>query len=322
MAGTLTTGHIPNAVDRRVRTHYLDTYPTVEPKLEKVFKIKKQEDYTEYEEDYQGLAQHEATSEGETYKLDNFGEAYQTTYTPTKYTKRVAYTMESQMWDKAQITKAENMGSEMAKSAADTIEELAASVFNNGFSTSYTSYGDSKPLFSTDHTRPDGGTAQSNASANSIVFSDEALETALVAFRGQKNKRGRLVRTRPDVLLVPPALEKEAIHVTKSEKRSGTADNDKNVYNMRSYYGGMLDIIVWEYLGSAAGGSDTAWYLLDSDLHKITWKWAKKPTVTRDEYTGKQNDTLYFLSMFYASYGWSDWVGAWGSQGTGAAYSD
>ena len=93
----LTTEQLPNAVDRRIRKHFLDTYPTVAPKLEKVFKIGKQEDLTEYEEDYQGLAQYESTAETETYKLDNFGEAYQTTYTPTKYTKRVPVTMETQL---------------------------------------------------------------------------------------------------------------------------------------------------------------------------------------------------------------------------------
>ncbi len=321
MAGLLTTSQLPNAVDRRVRKHFLDTYPTVEPKLDVVFKIDTQEDLNEYEQDYQGLGRFQVTAEGEQYKSDNFAEGFQTVYTPSKLTKLVDITMESQKWDKAMITKAENVGAEIARAAADTVEADAASVFINGFSTSYTSYGDAKPLFSNDHTRPDGGTAQRNASASSVAFSADALEVAFNDLRSQKNKRGRLVRAVPRVLLVPPALEAEALRVTKSQARPGVADNDINVHMMREYYGGNIKVIVWEYLGAAMGGSDTAWFVLDTDLHKITWKWAEKPSVKRDDTTGIQNDTMFFLGMYYASFGWSDWVGTWGSKGDGTTYS-
>lgn len=320
-ANPLTTAALANAVDRRIRKHFLDTYPTVEPKLDKVFKIDQQEDLNEYEEDYQGLTQYQATAEADTYKQDNFGEGYQTIYTPTKFTKSVPITMESQTWDKSMITKSENIGAEMARAAADTIETQASSVLNNGFNTSFTSYGDSKPAFSTLHTRPDGGSSQSNASSTGLAYSGEAMETIFLALRSQKNKRGRLVRAVPKTILVPPALEAEALRVTQSFKQANTADNNTNVFNIREYYGGNIKVLVWEYLGATVGGSDTAWFVLDDDLQQLTWKWAKKPSVKRDDTTGIQNDTLYFLGMFYASKGWSDWVGTYGSKGDGLAYS-
>lgn len=319
--GNLTTSQIPNAIDRRIRSHFKDEYEAHPPMFDKILKVLDQEDYNQYEQDYQGLGNYEVTSEGETYKQDNVGEGFQTVYTPIKYTKSVPYTMEANMWDKAGLTKAGYLGEEMAREARNTIEEEAASLFNNGFDTAFTSYGDSKPLFSTDHTRPDGGTAQSNASATSVALSGEALEDAQQEFRVQKNKRGRLIRTTPECLLVPPALEAEALRITKSQQRVGTADNDTNVQKLREYYGGNMKVIVWDYLGAAVGGSDTAWFICDPSIHKVTWRWAKKPTTKRDETTGIQNDTHYFLGMFYASKGWSDWVGTWGSQGTGAAYS-
>lgn len=320
-AGVVTTATLPNAIDLRIRSHFKDTYPTYAPLLDKIFKIEQQEDYQQYEEDYQGLGNFEATAEGEQYKQDSFGEGFQTVYTPVKKTKSVPITMEAQMWDKAMITKADYVGEELAKAAANTIEEEAASIFINGFNTSYTSYGDSKPIFSVTHTRADGGTAQSNASANSVPFSGEALEDAVNEFRVQKNKRGRLVKAVPRILLVPPKLQAEASRVTGSNLRAGTTDNDLNVFKLREYHGGEINVVTWEFLGSAVGGSDTAWFLLDPNLHKVTWRWAKKPTTKKDDTTGIQNDTLYFLAMYYASKGWSDWVGTWGSQGTGAAYS-
>lgn len=321
MAGVLTTSQLANAVDRRIKKSFLETYPTVEPLLDKLFKVGTQEDANEYEQDYMGLGNYQSTAEGEAYKQDNFGEGYQTVYTPSKLTKSVPISMESQMWDKSMITRADNVGAEMARAAAATVEAAAASVFNHGFNTSYTSYGDSKPTFSVGHTRPDGGAVGSNASATSLPFSAEALETATTAFRGQKGKRGRLIKAVPRILLVPPALEGEALRVTKSINKAGSNDNDINVFAMSEYYGGMIKVVVWEYLGAGEGGSDTAWFLLDPAIHQVTWKWAKKPSVKRDETTGIQNDVIYYLGMYYASYGWSDWRGTWGSQGTGATYS-
>jgi hypothetical protein len=226
------------------------------------------------------------------------------------------------MWDKSDLSNGDKVGKQMAEAAADTIEERAANTFNNAFSTSYTSYGDSKPLCSTGHTRPDGGSSQSNASASGITLKENTLETGVISFRGQKNKRGRLIKAKPRKLLVPPSLEKEAKILTGSDKRPETADNDTNVYNMSEYYGGSMKVVVWDYIGSSAGGSATHWFLLDPRVHKVTWKWASKPSVREDDTTGRQSDTLWYLGMFYASKGWSDWRGVWGSKGDGNDYSD
>lgn len=323
MAGELTTGQIPNAIDRRVRKHFRDEYPKVDPQIEKIFVIETQEDANEYEQDYAGLGKYEVTAEGETFKLDAPGEGYSTVYIPVKKTKRVPYTYEASKWDKAALTTAANTGKELAAAAADTVEDDAASILRNAFSTSYTSYGDSKPLCSTDHTYPDSSAAQSNASANGLAMSPEGIEIAVTAMRGQKNKRGRLIKVRPTALIVPPALEAEAVRITKSTLKAGTGDNDTNPLRLKEYSGGMLadKVIVWDYLAASEGGSDTAWFLQDRNLAKLMWKWAEKPSVERDETTGKQNDVTYYLGKFYASKGWSDFVGIWGSKGDGAAYS-
>ena len=44
--------------------------------------------------------------------------------------------------------------------------------------------------------------------------------------------------------------------ITKSELRSDTANNDTN------YYNGRVDVIATTYLGSANGGSETAWFVM------------------------------------------------------------
>ena len=94
-------------------------------------------------------------------------------------------------------------------------------------------YGDAQPLCSVQHTRKDGGTAQSNASSTGITLSETNLETARLALMNQLDDRGKPMRvgTNKLILVVPPALEKTAVVATRGEKRSGTANNDINIYD-------------------------------------------------------------------------------------------
>jgi hypothetical protein len=138
--------------------------------------------------------------------------------------------------------------------------------------------------------------------------------------RGQVDDRGNLLEVVPNTLLVPPALEKDAIIITKSDQRSGTANNDANVNKMAEYTGGRLKVIVWDYLGAAAGGSDTAWFLL-SPQHKVTWKWRVKTEIKKlPEAIGATNDVMFWKARYREAHGWSNFIGVWGSKGDSQAY--
>src|SRR5690606_7007677 len=138
----------------------------------------------------------------------------------------------------------------------------------------YTSYGDGLPVFSTAHTVTGGGSNLSNASSTGIPLSAANLDSAIQAMLEQKDDRGELVACVPDTLLVPPRLLKTALEITKSELAS--ADMETNVNNLPEYVGGMLRVVAWPYLGAAAGGSDTAWFLMDSTKHEVAIKWSEK----------------------------------------------
>lgn len=318
----MTTTEFANAIDRGVRKHFVDRYKALRPKLEILFKVSDQKDKNEEEMAYTGFGPMQATSEGERYQVDSRTEMYKTTYTPVKYTSTAQASYEMQLWDKTKkLAQASGIGEGQAKQVAREMERVSASVFTKAFTAATTSYGDSKPLCSTDHTRADGATAQSNASSTGITLTHDNLDTAIQALRMQLDDRGQLFTQTPQILLVPPALEQTALVVTKSANRSGVSDNDTNIYGMKEYYGGRLKVVVWEYLANAVGGSDTAWFLLSNE-HLVSWKWADKPMVGKmDTTTGYLNDMIFWKVRFYASIGWSDWRGVWGSQGDGAAYS-
>ena len=307
-------------VDPGVKAVLADNYSMLDEKLMKIFKSVEMRTISEEFAGYAGLGSIPLVNEAAEFSEDAILHTYDTTLTAYKYGELLSISYELLEDDLSGAIEKAKYGSRALVRAA---EKLGADVFNNGFSTSYTSYGDGKPLFSVGHTRADGGTAQSNASATGIVLSEENLETAILAMRSQLDDRGNLVSIVPNILLVPPALEKEALIITKSSNRSDTADNDTNVYNLREYTGGQLKVVVWDYLGAAAGGSDTAWFLLSSQDHQLSWGWRRKPAVKKlEEAVGAKNEIAYWKMSFRAAYGWRDWRGVWASKGDAQAYSD
>ncbi len=290
-------------IDPGIRKIFYQTYNQLAPKLGTVLKVESMDGAYEDEGSYAELGDVPEVDELDTYTEDAPFSTYNTTYTASKRGFLVPVSYE--LWED-QRTKVMGRTESLARSIARTTERQAASIFNNFFDTSYTSYGDDKPFGSTDHTRADGGTAQSNASATGITLTEANLETAMIAIREQLDDRGNLFDCVPGTIIVPPALEKEAIIITGSDKRSNTADNDANVYNMKEYTGGKLNIVVWNYLGAAGGGSDTAWFL-QAPEHKATWKWRVKPQIQKlADSVGAKNDVMYWKARYRATFGWSE----------------
>lgn len=306
-------------IDPGIKKIWYDSFGQLESKMGRVLKMDSMSTATEDHSGYAGLGSMPLVTEGENYGDDAPVHTYDTTYTAYKYGTKIPVTYEL-MED--QLAKVAGQVSAIVKSKTRTAEKLGASMLVDAFDTGVTSYGDGLPVCSTVHTLVNGGTNQSNASATGITLTEANLETSILAMRGQLDDREQMVEIIPDTILIPPALEKEAIIITKSDKRSGMADNDANVNSMTEYTGGKLRIIVWDYLSSAAGGSDTAWFLL-SNQHHLTWKWRVKPVIKKlPEAVGATNDVWYWKCRFRAAYGWTDWRGVWGSRGDGLAYSD
>jgi hypothetical protein len=315
----LTTMSIDKIVTPGIRKHFVDEYQQVKPALEKVLKVGNQESKIDTYENYTGLATVATVAEQGTYQEDLPIKAYGVALTPVKKGLMMPVTMEMRKWAKAK--EIWDGSRHLARALARDVEDQAASLFNNAQSTAHTSYTDGKPLGSVDHTRADGGTAQSNASATGIVFSEANLEVALLALESQKDDRGQMITVFGNRLLIPPALRKQALIDLRSDGRSGTADNDVNVYkSMQSFYGS-IEILVWDRLGAANGGSDTRWFLQDTSVSQLMWQWATKPNVTKNDEIGFKQDVTYYKGMYYASKGWRDFRGIWVSAGDGQAYA-
>ena len=283
-----------------------DKFSEVPLVMDRIFNVQESGKDTEKDSAVTGFGLAVLTAEGAPIDYEDPIQMYDTTYTHLKYTKGFKITKE--MYDDDLYGIMSKRPAALGKAMRRTAEDQASLVFRNGFSTSYLG-ADGLPLVSTKHARADGGTAQSNASATGIVFSETNLETGLLASRNQVDDKGMKIDVYPDTLLIPINLRKNAHLVIDSPMRSGTADNDMNIYK------GSLNIIDWIYLTST-----TAWFLIDKSEVELNWFWRERPQFKGDELF----DTEYavYKSTMRLSRGWSDWRGVWGSKGDGAAFTD
>lgn len=282
-----------------------DKFSEVPMLLEKLFKVNESEKDTERDSSLAWFGLAVQTAEGAPIDYEDPVQGYDTTYTHLKYTKGFKITLE--MVEDGLYGTMSKRPAALGRAMRRTAEDQASLVFRRAFNTSYLG-GDGKVLCSTSHSRPDGGTAQSNASSTSIALTEGNLETGVLAMRGQLDDKGQIIDVYPKTLLVPKELRKTAHLIVDSPMRQGTADNDANVYKDE------FTILDWLYLTSS-----TAWFLIDASTHELNWFWRRRPTFKSDELFDTEY-AVYKATMRF-SRGWSDWRGVWGSQGSGAAYS-
>lgn len=239
-------------------------------------------------------------------------EGFNVIYTHLTFAKGTSVSQE--LWEDDQFGIMRRKPQDLASAKIRTQEQFAADIFNYGFtaggggSAPFTGP-DSVALFSSSHPREDGGANQSNYITADL--SEDSIENALVTMRATLDGKGQLMLVQPNTLLVPPALEKEARILMDSMGRTGTTNNDINPYK------GRLDVVVWDYLGSAAGGSDTAWFIYDRAVHELNWFNRSDRGLEGPDWDFDTKTARWSVLCRWSA-GWSNWRGIYGSTGTNA----
>ncbi len=287
-----------------LRKIFDDKFAEIPEVFSSIFKVNSSEKDVERDSAVTGFGLLTQTGEGGAISYEDPVQMYDVSYVHLKYTK--GFKVSEELYEDDRYNIINKKPQALARAARRSAEYLAATVFNNAFSSG--TGGDGKYLCSGSHPRADGGTAQVNASTSGITLTEANLNTGLLAMRSQLDDKGMPIMAKANILLVPPELEKDAQILTKSQLRPGTADNDYN------YYEGIVKVISWDWLTSS-----TAWFLLDSNLHELNWFWRVKPEFKQDN----AFDTGYALykTRMRCSKGFSDWRGVYGSKGDGAAYN-
>jgi hypothetical protein len=128
-------------------------------------------------------------------------------------------------------------------------EIVAANILNRAFNASYVGE-DAATLCSTAHLTKTGVTWTNRPSVDADL-SEAALEQAVIDIAAFVNERGLKIRVMPKMVIIPPALEFEAVRILKnSDWRPGTADRDINALAVT---------------GSFPGGYTVNLFLTDTD---------------------------------------------------------
>jgi hypothetical protein len=244
-------------------------------------------------------------NEGSAIAYDNGQEAWTARYNHETIALGFSLTeeaIEDNLYDSlsARYTKA------LARAMAYTKQVKAASVLNNGFTNSAQYYGgDGVPLFSASHPLVSGGT-NSNIPSTPADLNETSLENAVIQIAAWTDERDLLIAAKPRKLIVPPALQFVATRLLETELRVGTNDNDINALkNNGSIPEGFT---INHFLTD-----NNAWFLT-TDVPNGMKHFVRTPLSQSMDGDFDTGNVRYKARERY-SFGWSDPLGMYGSQG-------
>lgn len=202
--------------------------------------------------------------------------------------------------------------SRLAMNGRRTQNQQGFSVYRNAFDPAFAG-GDGQPLISSVH--PTSGLPADNALTDKLT--PDSLNDALIKHINMLSKDGVKMGHRPDVLMVAPFNFKRACEIVDSELLADTANNNSNVYS--SKYG--LYVYQAPFLSAVDGGLDDSWFLMSSRYHSVT-RYIRDPLHTYfKDYTLSDNETYRYNASYRESYGFTNYAGIVGSDGTTGVYN-
>jgi hypothetical protein len=243
-------------------------------------------------------------AEGAALAYDNAQEAWTTRYNHETIAMGFSLTdeaIEDNLYESlsARYTKA------LARAMAYTKQVKAASVLNNGFNAAVTG-GDGVSLFNASHPLVAGG-VNSNVPAVMVDLNETALENAVIQIQRWTDERGLLIAAKAVKLVVPPQLQFVATRLLETQLRVGTSDNDINaIVSNGAIPGGYT---VNDFL------TDPAAWFIKTDVPNALKHFVRVAMSTGSDVDFDTGNTRFKARERY-SFGWSDALGMWGSEGS------
>ena len=237
MSGLITTGSVPKALWPGVFAFWGATYDQFEKLYDKMFDMEPSKKNYEELVAFSGLGFAQLKTEGKGIAYDDMKQG--STTRSYNLTYALGYmiteeTLEDNQYPTELNALGKDAGRTLALSCAQTMEVLAANVYNNGF-TGGPTYGDGVTLINTAHPGTKG-LSFSNTLTTAADFSEVALETANIQIKRYKNDAGLLINLKPERLILPPELEYEANRVLNSVLQNDTANNAINALKATGAY--------------------------------------------------------------------------------------
>jgi len=214
---------------------------------------------------------------------------------PTTTYQHIAYALGYQVtYEELQDNLYEEVSKRRVKANAfsmrQTIENVAAFLYNNAFATTYFTTADSAALCSTSHVNTTGGT-YSNVLNPAADLAESSLEDMAVQIMGTQNDRGLYISINPMSLHIARQEWFNANRILKSVLQPDTASNNINVLNATNAFPGGVKMN--HYFTSAH-----AWFVRTDAPNGMQMFWRQRPEFDQD----KDFDTKNAKSLGYERY--------------------
>lgn len=225
-------------------------------------------------------------------------------YEHTEYVQGMV--AERKLIDDAKYREINARATMLATSAGRTREKHAASIFNNAFNSGYKG-GDGVALCGAHPYSPTDSATQSNIGTSAL--DNTSIGTTLAAMRAYKGGIREHLTVQPDMLIIPPGLEKAAYVALNSMLLPDQPAPNNNINYLKSQG---ITVVVWKYLEDANN-----WFMVDSRLMKQWLNWFDRVPI---EFSlDPRSDfelMLRFRGYMRYSYGWDDWRWIYGHEVT------
>lgn len=290
-----------------LRKIFFETYDEIPEQFPKIFNVETSTSATETDYGMGAFGDWtERTDELSPVAYAKIKEGGEVVYRHKAFTK--GFMISRELNDDEKYGQMKKMAKALARAGRAKVEKDAITVLTKGFKSDVGAIKgrDKLELFHDAHTLVDSTKTCSNLMTGPL--NETNLKKAIQMMASQLDEAGNLIQMKATKLIVPPALEDTALRLLHSSQLPGTNNNDTN-----EYLKNRLQVVVMDYLGATAGGSDTAWFLQDGTRHELNFFWRVKPEFKNEE----DFDTFVAKYRGYMrySYGFSDWRGMVGSKG-------
>lgn len=302
--GLITTGSHPKALWPGVHAFWGQVYNEHAAEYTDLFD--QLDSNRAYEEDVQitGFGLASVKPEGGSLSYDSEVQGYISRYT------HIAYALGYKVsFEELQDNLYEEVSMRRAKANAfsinQTIENVAAAVYNDAFTGSVYLNADGQSLCSAAHVNATGGT-YSNALTPAADLSESALEDMCIQIMGTQSDRGLLINVMPQSLHVPRQEWFNANRILKSVLQSDTTSNNINVLKATNALPGGIKMN--HYLSAPH-----AWFIRTNCPNGMQMFWRNRPMFDQDNDFDTKNAKAATYMRF--SLGNTDPRGIFGSNG-------
>lgn len=304
MPGVINTGSHPKLLWPGIREIWGQVYDEHPKEYTDLFDVKNSTQAYEQDVQVTGFGLAPVKGQGAPVAYDSETQGWITTYAHIAYALGYIVTKE-ELEDNLYKQVSTRRSKANAFSINQTIENVAAFIYNNAFVTTYFTTPDGVALISDSHVNSTGGTF-SNQLTTPADLSEAALEDMSIQIMQATQDRGLKISIMPRSLHIAPNEWYNANRILKSVLQNNTNTNAVNVLKMTNAY--PEGIKLNHYFTDP-----DAWFVRTNIMNGMTFFWRNKPQFAQDNDFDTKNAKAATYMRFSA--GCTDPRGIFGSPG-------